>query len=247
MNEIFGLTRSVLESRYALIAPEGVPASHVPGWEKADCRVVVSPAMGARFAQLLVTLEREGQCFGNTGVNQYFIYVLAGQASVLVEGRKHRLEEGSFAYLPVGIDVQIKSGAADSRLLIFQKQYQPLPELAQPPGFTGHLREVKAEPLPANADVRKQALLPGAPNFDLAVNVLTFPPGSTLSTVETHAMEHGILFLEGQGVCRLAGNWHPVQAGDALWLAPFCPHWFVAAGKTPARVICYQDANREPA
>jgi (S)-ureidoglycine aminohydrolase len=29
-------------------------------------------------------------------------------------------------------------------------------------------------------------------------------------------------------------------------MAPFCPQWFVATGKTPARYIYYKDVQREP-
>ena len=59
-------------------------------------------------------------------------------------------------------------------------------------------------------------------------------------------MEHGMLILEGAGVYKLGDDWHPVLAGDALWLAPYCPQWFVAMGKTPARYIYYKDVNRTP-
>ena len=114
--------------------------SHLPGWEKAVCQVLISPALGARFSQLLITLERDGQCAGNTGANQYFVYVLEGAASILLDARKHRLETGGYAYLPSGQDVQIASGAPATRLLVFQKEYQPLPGV----GETGGLRQPRA-------------------------------------------------------------------------------------------------------
>ncbi len=50
--------------------------------------------------------------------------------------------------------------------------------------------------------------------------------------------------LAGQGVYRLSDSWYPVQAGDALWMAPFCPQWFAAIGKSPARYLYYKDVNR---
>ena len=65
----------------ALLAPGGFVHGNLPGWEKAVCNVVISPAMGARFSQLLVTLEHDGQCQGNTGTAQYFIYLIEGSAS----------------------------------------------------------------------------------------------------------------------------------------------------------------------
>ena len=246
MTELFGFTRDVVKGRYALLTPGGFVPSHLPGWEKAVCHVLISPALGARFSQLLITLEKDGQCAGNTGANQYFIYVLEGAASVLLEARKHRLEAGGYAYLPSGQDVQIASGAPGTRLLVFQKEYQPLPSVARPAGFAGHEREVKAQPFRGNEDLRLQALLPSHPAFDMAVNILTCPPGAALPAVEAPVMERGLMMLRGQGIYRLEADWHPVQAGDVIWMAPYCPQWFVAMGKTPASCIYYQDVNRDP-
>ncbi len=246
MTELFGTTRSVVKERYALITPAGLVPSQLPGWEKAVCHVLISPALGARFSQLLVTLEKDGKCAGNTGANQYFVYVLEGTASILLEGRKHRLEPGGYAYLPAGQDVQIASGAPASRLLVFQKEYQPLRGVARPAGFANHEREVKGLPLRGSEDARLQSLLPGTPEFDLAVNILTCPPGAVLPAVETPVMERGLLLLRGQAIYRLEADWHPVQADDAIWAAPYCPQWFVPMGKTPVRCLYYQDVNRDP-
>jgi (S)-ureidoglycine aminohydrolase len=246
MTELFGTTRNVVKGRYALLTPGSLVSSQLPGWEKALCHVLVSPALGARFSQVLVTMEREGKCVGNTGVNQYFVYVLEGAASVLLEARKHRLEPGSYAYLPSGQDVQIASSASATRLLMFQKEYQALPGVPKPTGFASHERDVKPLPLRGNDDARLQALLPGHPPFDIAVNILTCPPGAAPSMVEAPVMERGLMILHGQGVYRLEADWHPVQAGDVIWAAPYCPQWFVAIGKTPASCICYQDVNRDP-
>jgi (S)-ureidoglycine aminohydrolase len=191
MTDLFGTTRSVVKGRYALMAPAGLVPSQMPGWEKAVCYMLISPALGARFSQLLITLERDGQCAGNTGANQYFVYVLEGAASILLEARKHRLETGSYAYLPSGQDVQIASGAPATRLLVFQKEYQPLPGVARPTGFAAHEREVKGQPIRGNEDLRLQALLPGNPAFDMAVNILTCQPGAALPSVEAPVMERG--------------------------------------------------------
>ena len=246
MTELFGTTRNVVKGRYALLTPAGLVPSQLPGWEKAVCYMLISPALGARFSQLLITLEKDGQCAGNTGVNQYFVYVLEGAASILLEARKHRLETGSYAYLPSGQDVQIASGAPAARLLFFQKEYQPLPGVARPVGFAAHEREIKGQPLRGNEDLRLQVLLPGHPGFDMAVNILTCQPGAALPSVEAPVMERGLMLLRGQGVYRLEADWHPVQAGDVIWTAPYCPQWFVAVGKTPASCIYCQDVNRDP-
>jgi (S)-ureidoglycine aminohydrolase len=246
MDDLFGFTRSVIKGRYALLTPSGFVPSALPGWQKAVCNVLISPAMGARFCQLLVTLEAEGQCLGNTGRNQYFVYVLEGHCSIILDDRRHRLEKGSYVYLPTTKDVQIRSGGAGTRLLIFQKEYEPLPGFPGPAAQVGHERDVKGNPFLGNKDARLQVLLPDEPAFDMAVNIFTYQPGATLPFVETHIMEHGLIMLSGQGIYRLDGDWHPVRAGDVIWMAPYCPQWFAAMGKTPASYIYYKDINRDP-
>ncbi|HEX4350732.1 MAG TPA: cupin domain-containing protein, partial [Verrucomicrobiae bacterium] len=94
---------------------------------------------------------------------------------------------------------------------------------------------------------RLKMLIPDSLATDMAVNIFTFDPGTTLPFVETHVMEHGMLFLAGGGVYRLNSDWHPVTQGDALWIAPYCPQWFIAAGPQPARYIYYKNVNRLPA
>jgi len=246
MSDPFGFTRNIVRHRYALLTPSCFVPSHLPGWQKAVCHVLISPAMGARFSQLLITLDSDGQCMGNTGSNQYFIYVVEGTASILLAERRQRLEAGSYVYLSAGMDVQLKSGGPATRVLIFQKPYEPLPGTTKPAAFVGHERDIKSQPFLGNEDARLQVLLPDQPAFDMAVNIFTYQPGATLPFVETHIMEHGLLMLKGQGIYRLDADWHPVQAGDVIWMAPYCPQWFVAMGKTPASYIYYKDVNRDP-
>jgi len=244
VNELFGATRSVVKDRYALLTPGGFVPSVLPGWESASCVVLVSPAMGARFCQFLITFGKEGHGRGNTGKTEYFVYVLEGNASVTLDDKRNRLEPGSFVYIPPGQDIHFQG--SNARLLVFQKYYVPLGGIAAPKTIIGHQREVKGQPFLGNEDARLQVLLTDGPQFDLAVNIFTYQPGATLPFVETHVMEHGLLMLSGQGVYRLDADYHPVQAGDAIWMAPYCPQWFVAMGKTPASYIYYKDVNRDP-
>ncbi|TAL05109.1 MAG: (S)-ureidoglycine aminohydrolase [Verrucomicrobia bacterium] len=246
MSELFGFSRTVVKERYALITPDGFVPSLVPGWKNAVVVVNISPVIGARFAQLHVTLAADGACEGNTGKRELFIYVIEGSASVLVSEKRHRLEAGSYAYIPPGKDMQLKSSAANTRLVVFEKIYQPLAGQHAPAAVSGHEREIKGEPFLGNNDARLQVLLPDNPQFDLAVNIFTYQPGATLPFVETHIMEHGLLMLKGQGVYRLDADHHPVKAGDVIWMASYCPQWFVAMGKTPASYIYYKDVNRDP-
>jgi (S)-ureidoglycine aminohydrolase len=246
MADPFGSTRTTVKLRYALLTPEGFVPSNLPGWKNSVGIVNISPALGARFTQLLIALDKDGAGAGNTGPNQYFIYVIEGAGTINLDDRRHRLEAGSYVYLPPDSDMQIQSGGTSMRLLIFQKRYDAMPGVAKPAKFVSHERDVKGQPFLGNEDARLQVLLPENPAFDMAVNIFTYQPGATLPFVETHIMEHGLLMLKGQGVYRLEDDWHPVQAGDAIWMAPYCPQWFFAMGKTPASYIYYKDVNRDP-
>lgn len=247
MSELFGHTRTVLRSRYALITPETAVPSHLPGWKGAVVVVNISPALaGPRFTQLHVTLEKEAVGEGNTGRNEYFIYVIEGGGSILLPDKRHRLEAGHYIYLPPDRDLQIKSNGPPMKLLIFQKPYEPMKGVAAPPIIVKHESDVKGQPFLGNEDARLQVLLPDQPEFDLAINIFTYQPGATLPFVESHIMEHGLLMLRGQGIYRLQEDYHPVQTGDVIWMASYCPQWFVAMGKTPASYIYYKDVNRDP-
>jgi (S)-ureidoglycine aminohydrolase len=89
--------------------------------------------------------------------------------------------------------------------------------------------------------------MPASHSFDFAVNTMTYEPGAALPQVEVHYMEHGLLMLEGEGIYLLGDQWHVVQAGDFIWMAPYCPQWFVATGSVPAKYLIYKNFNRKPA
>ena len=57
---VFGLTRTHLGARHALIGPDGHVPSFLPGVEKATTIVLISKEMGARFTQLLLTFTVGG-------------------------------------------------------------------------------------------------------------------------------------------------------------------------------------------
>ncbi|MEI7643968.1 MAG: hypothetical protein WCJ55_06780 [Chloroflexales bacterium] len=47
---LYGHTRSVVAARYALNCPESFVRTPLPGWPRAACTGVISPAMSVRFA-----------------------------------------------------------------------------------------------------------------------------------------------------------------------------------------------------
>ena len=117
---------------------------------------------------------------------------------------------------------------------------------ARPADLTGDEGKVKGETYMGIEGLLLKTLLPADLAFDMAMNIFTFPPGFSLPVTETHVMEHGLYMLEGQGVYYLGDRWREVQAGDFIWMGPFCPQWFGAIGKRPAKYLIYKDWNRHP-
>jgi (S)-ureidoglycine aminohydrolase len=108
----------------------------------------------------------------------------------------------------------------------------------------GDIDRATPQPLMGDPDVQVRPLIPDSTQFDFAVNSMTFEPGASLPMVEMHVMEHGLLMVAGGGIYRLGDCWHSVAAGDFIYMAPYCPQWFCAVGKTPAHYIIYKDWNR---
>ena len=246
MRDLFGFTRSVVRPHYALLTPAGLVKSPLAGWSDSECYVVISPALGARFCQMHVTLGAGGVGQGEATAQELVLFVLDGAVALTAGGHEGRLATGGYAYLPPELPYTVRASDGDVRLLLFQRSYVPVAGHKPPVPLIGNESDVEGVPFLGDEAALLKTLLPDTPAFDMAVNIFTFQPGATLPMVETHVMEHGMLMIQGQGIYRLGDDWHPVQAGDAIWMAPYCPQWFVATGKTPARYIYYKDVNRDP-
>lgn len=240
----YGQTRTRIAARHALIAPDGHVKSQIPGITGAAAVVLISPGMGAHVTQLLVTFEEGGRAALPANGIETAGYIETGAATVTIGREQRRCGDGGYFFAPAGEAWTLTAPLAGTRVTLFQKTFAPLAGVAAPRAVIGEARAVKGEPFLGDPDARLQVLLPDAPEYDLAMNVFTYQPGATLPFVETHIMEHGLLMLSGQGVYRLEDSWYPVAAGDAIWMAPYCPQWFVAMGKTPASYLYYKDVNR---
>lgn len=237
-----GLTRTIVRRNYALITPDGQVASVLPGWSACTAYVIISAAMGARVTQLMIDCPYGATGRGATGENEWFFYLVSGGGEI----NGQELTAGGFAYVPAGGHYQFAAGGPSTRVLIFRKRHAPIDGGAAPGFLTGQENGIAETPFLGDPHARLKSLLPDAAGWDMAVNIFTYDPGATLPFVETHIMEHGMFFLSGSGVYRLDEDWCPVTAGDAIWIAPYCPQWFIAAGPEPARYIYYKDVNRMP-
>ena len=246
MNLPYGQSRTHIAQRHALIAPDGHVKSEVPGITGAATIILINPALGARFAQLLITFEVGGRANMPANDIETVGFFETGGGVIEVGGSKSRMAAGGYFFSPAGESWSIGSPKRGTRVTLFQKKFVPLEGVEKPGAFIGEASKVAGEPFLGDPDARLQTLLPTHAGFDLAVNIFTYQPGATLPFVETHVMEHGLLMLSGQGIYRLEESWYPVAAGDVIWMAPYCPQWFVAMGKTPASYLYYKDVNRDP-
>jgi (S)-ureidoglycine aminohydrolase len=246
-----GQTRSARRSDHILQTPDTFVRAPLPGMQGATAVVHVNPAAGARFTQYTAEFEPGGQ-LGPTQA-QRFLYVLEG--TLLVQGRS--LSLGDYVYLPAGNQSAILAPSMPgppfdspvqgvARAEVIEKPYLPLAGSAAPEVLFGAESQVASQPLMGDPWLEVRPLLPDQPAFDFAVNTMSYHPGAALSMVELHVMEHGLLMLAGGGIYRLADCWYAVTAGDFIWMAAYCPQWFGALGKTPAKYLIYKDWNRHP-
>ena len=238
-----GQTRSSHQRNHLVLTPDTFIRTTLPGMTKAAAIVHISPALGAAFTQYTVEFEPGGQ-LGPTAA-QRFLYVLAGSLRLEASANQYTLASRGFAYVPEGLTHQIAAAAA-SRVAVVEKAYQRLDLAPAPQLIVSSEDAIASQALNDDPDLEVKCLLPDHPSHDFAVNTMTYRPGAALNMVEMHVMEHGLLMLEGGGIYRLDDSWYPTTAGDFIWMGPWCPQWFGAIGKEPAKYLIYKDWNRHP-
>jgi (S)-ureidoglycine aminohydrolase len=238
-----GHTRSVHHRNHLLLTPDTFVRTTLPGMKNASAVVHIGPALGAAFTQYAAELEKGGE-LGATDA-QRFLYVMDGSIALEAGAKEHLLKPRGYAYIPQGKFHRL-AAREKSRAVVIEKSYAAIPSTQASEMIVGSEDAVTSLPLSDDPWLQVKCLLPDNMTFDFAVNTMTYQPGASLGMVESHIMEHGLLMLEGGGIYRLGDNWYPVTAGDFIWMAPWCPQWFAAIGKTSAKYIIYKDWNRHP-
>ncbi|EHQ30459.1 (S)-ureidoglycine aminohydrolase [Mucilaginibacter paludis] len=244
--EISALTRSVVKRNHAVIAPDGYINSNVPGWENCTVNVIINEQMGANLCQTLITAAADCKLKGVTTASQIFFYVVEGSCKANIGTLSKTLTKGQFVYIPIGKEYAFDEISEGTQLLTFHKVYQKLEGYDVPPVYFGDAADIEGPIYMNDEALRIQVLLPADLGFDMAVNIFTYQTGGNLPMVETHIMEHGLLYLQGQGIYMLDHEWYPIKKGDSIWMAPYCQQWFTAMGKEPAVYIYYKNVNRFP-
>ena len=236
-----GSTRSAHRRDHLLQTPDTFVRTPLPGLVGGAAVVHIGPAAGAAFTQFTVEFAAGSSMEGTS--HQRFLYVLEGELTLDAGRQGDLLTRGSYAYLPALQPHRISTRQAARAVLL---ERAPMTGSPGPGVLIAHEDDSAASPLAGDPDVSVRTLLPDHPQLNFAVNTMTYQPGAALPMVEVHVMEHGLLMLEGGGIYRLGDAWYPVSAGDFVWMAPFCPQWFGAIGKQPAKYLIYKDWNQHP-
>jgi (S)-ureidoglycine aminohydrolase len=246
MLHALGETRSSLKADHLLQTPDTFIRTPLPGATGVEFVVHAAPRLGAAFTQMTAEFGKDGMLAPLAAGVQRFVYVLEGSLNLEVSSGTNRLGAGQFAFLPSGIAHAIRA-LENARAVVIEKLYEPVARSNSGKDFLiGDEAELTSEPLGGDPGLQVRRLMPDGQAWDFAVNTMTYDPGAALAMVEVHVMEHGLLMLEGGGIYRLGDCWYPVTAGDFIWMAPYCPQWFGALGKTPAKYLIYKDWFRHP-
>ncbi|MGN6464221.1 MAG: bifunctional allantoicase/(S)-ureidoglycine aminohydrolase [Rhizobiaceae bacterium] len=246
--------RAVFTEAYAVI-PKGtmrdIVTSSLPFWDKTRAWILSRPLSGfaETFSQYIMEvapgggsdrpeLDREAE-----GV----LFVVEGELSVSVGGKKHAMKAGGFAYLPPSSGWTLRNeGAVHTRFHWIRKAYEKVDGIDAPEAFFADEADIEPSPMPDTEGkwATTRFVDPADMRHDMHVTIVTLKPGAVIPFPETHVMEHGLYVLEGKAVYRLNQDWVEVEAGDYMWLRAFCPQACYAGGPGNFRYLLYKDMNR---
>ena len=237
-------TRSARQSTHLLQTPDTFVRTPMPGLTGGLAIVHANADLGAKFLMFTVELEPGGVLIPSA--HSRFFYMLSGAAVISQPGASQTVEAGHYAYSPTVAPMTLT--AVDAvRCLILDKPYEPLPGVLQTEAFIRREQDLPATPLNGDPSLLVRAMMPPDAEFDFACNTMEYAPNAALSQVEIHYMEHGLLMLAGSGPYRLGDTFYDTQAGDFIWMAPYCPQWFQASATGAAKYLIYKNFNRMPA
>jgi (S)-ureidoglycine aminohydrolase len=246
--------RAVFTQAYAVI-PKGVMSdivtSPLPHWEKTRAWIIARPLSGfaETFSQYIMEVlpgggsDRPEPNAGAEGI----LFVVEGELTVTLDGKKHRLNPGGFAFIPPSSDWQVRNeGAGPTRYHWIRKAYEAVDGIDAPEAVFADEADIAPSPMPDTngAWATTRFVDPADLRHDMHVTIVTLKPGGVIPFAETHVMEHGLYVLEGKAVYRLNQDWVEVEAGDYMWLRAFCPQACYAGGPGNFRYLLYKDVNR---
>ncbi len=246
--------RAVFTPSYAVI-PKGVMrdivTSYLPFWTKTRVWILARPMTGfaETFSQYIVEVSPDGGSAAPEpdATAEAVLFVVDGTCQLTLNGKKHDLAPGSYAFIPPGAKWLLHNNSSKTATFHWiRKSYETVPGIEVPEAFVTNEKDVAPAVMPdtngAWSTTRFVAL--DDLRHDMHVTIVNFQPGGTIPFAETHVMEHGLYVLEGKAVYRLNQDWVEVEAGDFMWLRAFCPQACYAGGPGPFRYLLYKDVNR---
>jgi (S)-ureidoglycine aminohydrolase len=246
--------RAVFTEAYAVI-PKGtmrdIVTSSLPFWEKTRVWILSRPLSGfaETFSQYIMEVAPGG---GSDRPEldpeaEGVLFVVEGELSVSVGGRKQAMKPGGFAFLPPSSNWTARNeGSAPARFHWIRKAYEKVEGIDLPEAFFADEADIAPSPMPDTEGrwATTRFVDPADMRHDMHVTIVTLKPGAVIPFPETHVMEHGLYVLEGKAVYRLNQDWVEVEAGDYMWLRAFCPQACYAGGPGNFRYLLYKDMNR---
>jgi (S)-ureidoglycine aminohydrolase len=246
-------SRAILTPVYGIIPASSITdnvRSTLPSWRNTRCWILATPAIGfaTAFAQYLVYLDAGGGCDRpefEDGVES-FLFMLDGSLDLAVDGSNHQLGPGGFAFIPPDMSWSLaQAGASAAKFLWLRKKFEHWEDF-KPKLIVSREKDVPIARNPSSNQKWTHNLIPtNDPAYDMHMNIVSFGPGTCISAIEAHVMEHGLYMLQGKGMYLVNDRWHEVEAGDFIWMKAFCPQAFYAAGPEPARYLHYKNVNRQ--
>jgi (S)-ureidoglycine aminohydrolase len=240
-------SRGARGASYALITPANHYPSRLPELGDAPVVKLVTPRLApSRIGEYLLELPAGGGTTRPMGPGfETFLYALEGAASVQVDSRELSLGAGAFLYAPATTSFELFAGELPARLLMVKRRYEPAPGHDAPRLVSGHRDDEPFADTPVRGFRRRELLPTTDPAFDFAMSLLAFDSGVGLDNIEVHDEEHGLYMTAGAGLYFLDGALHEVEAGDFIYMAPYCPQGFTATGREPAEYLLYKDTWRD--
>ena len=246
--DIASKSRSITKpGLYAILPASDRVFSTLPQFNRGvSAKVMAAPNMGARFVEHELFTKPNG---GTDGVIQedleQFLFVLEGNLTFELEGKKHQMIKGGYCWLPPKSAFAFKNtGESLCRMLWIRRKFELIDKWGIPDPIIANEQDMAAEPVDTYTE---KHLTPYYENtaFDMGINLQFFNPGVYFDMIESHIMEHGLYMVEGRGIYYLNRDFIEVQKDDFIYMAPFCPQSFYATGWDGSQYLLYKDVNRD--
>lgn len=245
-NDVVSRSRAVNKpGEYAILPRENRCYSFLPNWNNTIADVLTSPDRGSKFVQMEMVIEPGGGTDSPfVDLLEQFFYVISGQIKASFGKSEFRLSENNYAWIPPNDPVSVVNDSQEQcRVVWLRKPYKKLPNIHTPKRIIG---DESVLPLNAIDTHLERYLLPREDfAFDMCLKTLYFEPGSYFSFVESHVQEHGLIMLKGSGIYYINQDFNEVQAGDFIYMAPWCLQFMYATGSKQSAYLLYKDWNRD--